>query len=77
MIFVDFQNLEADRGTDDIHDRVDRPDFMKMDLVDGVTVDLCLGPGNFYEDIEACALDPSEKLLFSMSPAISLNDRCP
>jgi hypothetical protein len=66
--FIDSQNLETDCGTDDIHDGVDRPHFMKMDLVDGVTVDLCLGFGNFYEDIEACALDPLGKITFLYEP---------
>src|ERR1019366_9355285 len=43
MDFADVQEIERDTCADDIGNRVDCPDFMEVDLLDGHSVDLSPG----------------------------------
>jgi len=44
------QEFESDAGTDDVDDRIDCADLVKVDLVSGEAMDLTFGPGYTFED---------------------------
>ena len=49
--------MEADGGDDDIHDRIDRTDLVKMDFVDRFSVETGLGFGDTVKDLEGGLFD--------------------
>ena len=48
--FGDTEHVEADRDAADVHDGICRADFMKRDLVSGVSVHMALRLGEHFED---------------------------
>ena len=49
--------MEADGSYDDIHDRIDRTDLVKMDFVDRFSVETGLGFGDTVKDLEGGLFD--------------------
>ena len=49
--------MEADGSYDDIHDRIDRTDLVKMNFVDKFSVETGLGFGNAVKDLEGGVFD--------------------
>jgi len=49
--------MEADGSYDDIHDRIDRTDLVKMDFVDQFSVKTGLGFGDAVKDLEGSLFD--------------------
>ena len=52
---IDFEQVERDRGTDDIGDRIGGAYFVEVDLLDGGLVDLGLGRAEFAENSDGVA----------------------
>ena len=53
----DAEQFETDDRADDVHDRIDRADFVEMDLVGRRAVHLCLCFGKTFEYGHAFFLD--------------------
>lgn len=49
--------MDADGGDDDIDDRIDSADLVKMDFVDQFSVKACLGFGDAVKDFEGGLFD--------------------
>ena len=59
---VDAEQLEPDRGRDDVDDRVDRPDLVKMYVFELRAVDLRFRPTEHFEDREGPIANVGSKL---------------
>ena len=56
------QMMEADGGHDNIDDRIDCTDLVKMDFVDQFSVETGLGFGNAVKDLEGGVFDGSREV---------------
>ena len=56
------QMMEADGGHDNIDDRIDCTDLVKMDFVDQFSVEAGLGLGDAVKDLEGGVFDGSRKV---------------
>ena len=56
--------MEADGSYDDIHDRIDCTDLVKMDFVDQFSVETGLGFGNAVKDLEGGLFDGGGEVRF-------------
>ena len=56
------QMMEADGGHDNIDDRIDCTDLVKMDFVDQFSVETGLGFGNAVKDLEGRVFDGSREV---------------
>ena len=72
---VDSQQLQADARAHDIHYRVHRPNFVKMNLIDGLAVDLRLRLTEPLNTATDCPLTRSESPLASIIFLISVKLR--
>ena len=48
--FIDAQALSSNGGTDDIHNRINRANFVEMDFLERDVVNLCLSRTEFLEN---------------------------
>ena len=70
---LDAQRLDADAGTDDVGDGVECADFVKMDVVRRLAVDLALSHGNALKDRERVFLYECGKLaVFDQFPDLAV-----